>query len=826
MNLLGELSDALQVRSACGVFVHGGPGMGKTVLAHLLEESVEGFLSFLITATPTLRDIPYGALAPLLVDATPEDLMSPAAVLRVVLSFVRRRSSTRRVLIIVDDLHLLDGDSTLLLTQLVSYRAIMITGFAPSAAVLSRELASLADDGLVELCAMEPLTELDVLILCRQRLGENTALGVGRRLREESAGNPLFLPGILDEALRDGSLAVVDGVWVLKDTELSIPALLTQVVTSIVAQLDAPERSALEVLALSEVVSLPDLIRLSSEDAVLSLLRNGLVRILPSTWMKDLGSCTFPGRIMRTAIPTGRRCSLLREVGSKLFEDRTLPARRRIRHGIWALECAQAVPAEWELELAALALQNSDPRAALRLIGDIRSPESAVGAAVYRAVALFELSRLGESRQVSTGLLERAATPQLVTAMVSLEQRQAVAAPQGTGRPSHILERISRTLVNRTGTSREEVEKTPDLVIARASEANVLGRYAETIQALDPVFEEQPGDLRRLTMAHALLAEALGASGRTDEGLEHSSVALTLVDEYPELISDLHRAVVFRHLSLLVHSGGLAAAEEVLGNRAFGIETEYAFCSGSIAVLDAAIDARRGLFRSALAKIGPALVSLRRSDHDALLGYALGIGAWAAAVSGDAEQLVLWSGEFASSVSRTAAQSALRGEALITAASILHGSGSTTPALVDLARTARERRWYTAEKDILQLAVALGDDSSPALLATMAGNPRGAEPRVLRPLARRRRASIDGDPVTEQANPGAPYSLTSREREIAVLASDGRSNRAIARRLVVSSRTVEGHLYRVFAKLGIARREDLAAYTKDLPRGGSAGGCT
>jgi len=37
----------------------------------------------------------------------------------------------------------------------------------------------------------------------------------------------------------------------------------------------------------------------------------------------------------------------------------------------------------------------------------------------------------------------------------------------------------------------------------------------------------------------------------------------------------------------------------------------------------------------------------------------------------------------------------------------------------------------------------------------------------------------------------------------------GLSNRQIADRLVVSVRTVEGHVYRIFAKLGIEHRDQL-----------------
>jgi DNA-binding CsgD family transcriptional regulator len=56
----------------------------------------------------------------------------------------------------------------------------------------------------------------------------------------------------------------------------------------------------------------------------------------------------------------------------------------------------------------------------------------------------------------------------------------------------------------------------------------------------------------------------------------------------------------------------------------------------------------------------------------------------------------------------------------------------------------------------------------------------------------------------------APLPLTVREREIVTLAAGGLSNRQIADRLVVSVRTVEGHLYRACAKLGVSDRSELA----------------
>ncbi|MGH9158296.1 MAG: helix-turn-helix transcriptional regulator, partial [Acidimicrobiales bacterium] len=53
--------------------------------------------------------------------------------------------------------------------------------------------------------------------------------------------------------------------------------------------------------------------------------------------------------------------------------------------------------------------------------------------------------------------------------------------------------------------------------------------------------------------------------------------------------------------------------------------------------------------------------------------------------------------------------------------------------------------------------------------------------------------------------------LTAREREVAALAGGGLSNREIAARLSLSVRTVENQLQRVYEKLGVSGRSDLAA---------------
>jgi DNA-binding NarL/FixJ family response regulator len=63
-------------------------------------------------------------------------------------------------------------------------------------------------------------------------------------------------------------------------------------------------------------------------------------------------------------------------------------------------------------------------------------------------------------------------------------------------------------------------------------------------------------------------------------------------------------------------------------------------------------------------------------------------------------------------------------------------------------------------------------------------------------------------PATQAA--AMPLPLTEREREIAILISQGLSNIEIAQALTLSARTIEGHIYRACARAGTATRTELA----------------
>ena len=63
------------------------------------------------------------------------------------------------------------------------------------------------------------------------------------------------------------------------------------------------------------------------------------------------------------------------------------------------------------------------------------------------------------------------------------------------------------------------------------------------------------------------------------------------------------------------------------------------------------------------------------------------------------------------------------------------------------------------------------------------------------------------------------YPLTVREFEVARKVTEGLTNAAIADVLFVSPKTVSAHIEHILAKLGVARRAEIAAWASNVDRG-------
>ena len=108
----------------------------------------------------------------------------------------------------------------------------------------------------------------------------------------------------------------------------------------------------------------------------------------------------------------------------------------------------------------------------------------------------------------------------------------------------------------------------------------------------------------------------------------------------------------------------------------------------------------------------------------------------------------------------------------------------------------RTGRWMSVQVDVLEPA----DADSPERLSL-----------VIEPVA----------PYELAAGIAEAYGLTAREREVARLVVAGNSNPEVAAALSISPTTVQDHLKRVFAKLGVSSRHELTArmfFDQYLPR--------
>ncbi|NUS07636.1 MAG: LuxR family transcriptional regulator, partial [Nonomuraea sp.] len=85
------------------------------------------------------------------------------------------------------------------------------------------------------------------------------------------------------------------------------------------------------------------------------------------------------------------------------------------------------------------------------------------------------------------------------------------------------------------------------------------------------------------------------------------------------------------------------------------------------------------------------------------------------------------------------------------------------------------------------------------------------------PWAERARIELRATGESRRKPIDAIDTLTPQEQQIARLAADGLSNREIAERLFLSPRTVTTHLYRIYPKIGIKSRSELAAMMAERP---------
>jgi DNA-binding CsgD family transcriptional regulator len=132
-----------------------------------------------------------------------------------------------------------------------------------------------------------------------------------------------------------------------------------------------------------------------------------------------------------------------------------------------------------------------------------------------------------------------------------------------------------------------------------------------------------------------------------------------------------------------------------------------------------------------------------------------------------------------------------------------------SPERAALVRSTRRGTVLPALDPYLDLQLALADDDREAAADALTRVQPGLAPTLVR-AAHAHLGTLDLAPP-EVRGPVEP--LTARERQIALLAHGGRSNREIADQLHLSVRTVENHMSRALRKLGYRDRAGLLAWS-------------
>ncbi|WPF80675.1 LuxR C-terminal-related transcriptional regulator [Sanguibacter sp. 4.1] len=145
----------------------------------------------------------------------------------------------------------------------------------------------------------------------------------------------------------------------------------------------------------------------------------------------------------------------------------------------------------------------------------------------------------------------------------------------------------------------------------------------------------------------------------------------------------------------------------------------------------------------------------------------------------------------------------------------LTSQGAVLPALGRYLRAAADGApdgLLVAAADLRSHGLVLHATSAHARAVTLLSR-EGPTARATEERARLRAAVEQAGEELSLVVPSlAPaLSLTGRELEVARLVAEGLSNREVADRLVVSERTVDNHVYRIFRKLGIRSRNEVAA---------------
>jgi DNA-binding CsgD family transcriptional regulator len=840
---------AIEPLGAGAVVVLGQAGAGKTRLLREVAATAErsGHPVRWVVGSPLVQHVALGALTEFLPAETVG--AEPAALAAHARRALLRPEGGSSAVVFVDDAHLLDAESAGIVHQLCLARAVAVVCAARGQA-LSPLLTALCRDERTTVLELPPLRPADVADVLDEVLGGPVEPGTAAAFHERSAGRALFLRELVDDARRAGALRREHGRWSVRPDWAPGTELLELVVARLRRD-DEEERRALEIVAVGEPVCLGVILALVAGAAVERLEHDRVLEVR-ADGRRSAVAFAHPlyGEASRAQLGSfAARRHRLRLADAVL----TAGARRRgdlLTIALWRLEGGDLEPEQWLLAAQrALSLRHEASCAlaeraagalgttmAWTVLGEAWSVERQLD----HAMAAFDRARAAAQtdHDVATVATARARSAfwvgqEVAGAIDHLVEAEAAVLDEAS-RAVLAAQRVS-ILVN-SGRTRAGVTLADQLVATglldpaerrwvQSVAANGLAFLGETRRAraiADALMAEpERPALERITtgtaMTNAIIADVLGGDLLGADVLLCAAGEVVQDPESAGFVATLHGRVA-------LWQGRPRTAIDRLERGHDGL------AAGMSPWRSAWCDALRAeaaaLIGLPSAPVPPVVSPTHEIAHRFLALDSLRSEAVRMATAGDLPG--------ARSVLREASAQAVAHELLAAALLLdyerfrLRDPGSESDLLTRAEQVdgswgvlcaAHVRAWQTADAGALLAAAApfaqaglwlyAAECAADAVVAARSAG-RSAVARRATALCDELRGRCEGCWSPRLGSVASVTPLTPREHEIALMAGSGMTNRQIAARVTVGVRTVEGHLLRIYAKVGVRNRRELA----------------
>ncbi|HZB35719.1 MAG TPA: AAA family ATPase, partial [Gaiellaceae bacterium] len=599
-------------REGNGIVVTGAAGVGKTRLAAEVVRAAEdaGYAAVRVTATEAGRAIPLGPFAHLL----PADADSAATLLqllRLARAAIAVREDRRPVALLVDDAHLLDPASAMLVQQLVAEHEATVVATVRTGEPVPDAVVALWKDHGCEYIELQPLSTEETGLLVESVVGGEVDGETKHRLWNASRGLPLIVRELVLDGLERSFLTARAGLWRWRGP-LQGGGRLMELIGARIGHLDDQERVLMELVALGEPLGW-SLLETSDANAADDLIRRGLLAAERDGRRLEL-RLAHPlfGESVRASMPATRGATLQRRLADALEATGLRRSGDLLRHAVWRVESGGTAASELLLEAATVAFSRVDPVLSERLARAATEVGGGFSAelAVARALSLQE--RFAEADAILVPLTAEARTDE-ERASVAIEQGRTLLMGLGRSAEAEAVLVSAKRAISDKALKRE-------LELERCFALGAGGRWAEAASASSALFDGADDDHALRLHAGAVAAPALVQVGRVEDALAVVARCEPFAEEdlghtrlrHPTPF--LHTNYLQARTLALLYAGRLAEAdgaareayELVVGGRATDATAVMAIGSGLVALAQGDIERSSRWFREAAALLSEA----------------------------------------------------------------------------------------------------------------------------------------------------------------------------------------------------------------------------